>query len=124
MAKEEETLPEYTEPVEIKVGNWVFGWHPESDVLYPGRNEDVVSLVESIEDLIHASSVGGQIAVTPEGPFLKGSVSDLAAVIWATNFLYGSEYRIEVISGEAPTMEDLGLDLASSYDETGNEIIR
>jgi hypothetical protein len=117
-----EELPEYTEPVQIVIDGARIGWHPMLDTLSPDTNEYAQGLADSIEEFIAALAVNGYIRVSPEGPTLEASVRSLPTLIWAANSLY-SELPIQVV-GEAPTLEDLGLDAASNYDEDGNEIVR
>lgn len=116
--------PEYTEHVDISIDGSLIGWGPVGSGLYPDDNDqDAIDFADSIRDYIYASAINGQILATPEGPFFKASTLDLGAVIWAVNALYGDELDIEV-TGNAPTLEDLGLDDASNFDEDGTPIVR
>jgi hypothetical protein len=117
-----EELPEYTEPVQIEIDGFRIGWHPMLDTLSPDTNPDAEEFADSIEEYVSALAVNGYIRVSPEGPVLDGTVQSLPTVIWAAHSLY-NDLPIRVV-GTAPTLEDLGLDVASNYDEDGNEIVR
>lgn len=121
----EETNEEFygDKVVEISIDGSKIGWHPMLDTLGPDYNDqDAVDFARSIEDYIRASDYNGYIMATPEGPSFEASVRDIGAVIWATYSLYG-DLPIRV-KGDAPTLEDLGLDEASNYDEDGTQITR
>ena len=81
-------------------------------------------VVDNIRTLLSAGleAYGGeQIEVTPEGPFLSGDDSDAASVAWAFNVIYGDDLEI---SGDLPTMFDLGLAPENNFDEDGNPLVR
>jgi hypothetical protein len=87
--------------------------------------EDTYSyVVENIRTLLSAGleAYGGEsIEVTPEGPYLAGTEFDAASVAWALNVIYGDSLEI---SGDLPTMFDLGLAPENNFDEEGNPLVR
>jgi hypothetical protein len=87
--------------------------------------EDQYSYVlENIRTLLSAGleAYGGDsIQVTPEGPYLAGDEFDAASVAWAFNTIYGDDLEI---SGDLPTMFDLGLAPENNFDEDGNPLVR
>jgi hypothetical protein len=114
----------YTEHVDISIDGSLIGWGPVGSGLYPDPDDqDAIEFADSIREFIYANDQGGMISATPEGPFFEASTTDLGAVIWAINVLYGSELPIK-ITGPAPSLSDLGLDAASNFDEDGTEIVR
>jgi hypothetical protein len=117
-----EDWKEYNERVTFIVDEQEIFWTPESDYLsaMPGTMASQIS--ESVEDLITALDDQGYIQVTPEGPSLPADVKNLYTVVWAFNELY-KDQGVKVV-GNAPTLEDMGLDEASNYDDNGNLTVR
>jgi len=114
---------EYTEPVKFVVDNNEIFWNPQYEGLSALPGTLAREIAESVEELIvYLDDGSGYIVPTPEGPFLPSSVKNLYTVVWAFNELYGDE-GVKVV-GNAPTLEDMGLDEASNYDENGKEIVR
>lgn len=85
------------------------------------RHKKFVTAVRDLLKIAAESAGGGSYAVTPEGPFILADEHDAASISWAVDFLYGPKLDI---TGDLPTMEDLGLDYGSNFDEDGNEIVR
>ena len=117
-----EDWKEYNERVTFIVDEQEIFWTPGSDYLSAMPGTMASQIAESVEDLITALDDQGYIQVTPEGPSLPADVKNLYTVVWAFNELYKDE-GVKVV-GNAPTLEDMGLDEASNYDDNGNLIVR
>lgn len=96
--------------------------------LTPDDSERAVQAVSEIKTFIdkmkevYIDNYGlSSIPITPEGPFAKPSDTDPVIVAWTLKTLYDTEYEV---SGDLPTMKDLGLDYNSNFDEDGNPIVR
>jgi hypothetical protein len=115
-------LKKFTEDVRIKVGDLdSIYWIPDApDSTKLRGNPEIVEIVDAfIEFHSQRSDV---IKVTPEGPYLPGTNSNLYTVVWAVTTLFRDQ-DIKFY-GEVPSLKDLGLDYASNFDENGNQIIR
>lgn len=115
-------LKKFTEDVRIQVGDQdsIYWIHDAPDYTKLRGNREIVKIVnEFIEFFAQESDV---IKVTPEGPYLPGSNSNLHTVVWAVTTLFDDQ-DIKFY-GEVPSLKDLGLDYASNFDENGNQIIR
>lgn len=118
-----EYFKKYTEPVTIVVnGEDYLEWNPGRSELSsaPGPARDISMFIERY---IEAKSAGDlEIMVTPEGPSLPASVKSIYTVVWAFLSTYGPE-EVQFI-GDAPTLQDMGLDEGSNFDANGKPIIR
>jgi hypothetical protein len=113
-------LKEYTSPVTFGLLGIELNWTPEGLSSEPGFAREIQ---RSLEQYLDTVSYGQEeVAATPEGPFLPTTTKSLYTVVWLLYALYGDE-KLN-ISGTAPTLRDMGLDLSSNYDENGNPIVR
>jgi hypothetical protein len=115
-----EELKEYSSPVTFGLLGIEITWTPDGLSSEPGFAREIQRSLENY--LMSVSGVDLDVAATPEGPFLPNTTKNLYTVVWLIYALYGEE-KI-TISGSAPTLRDMGLDIASSYDENGNPIVR
>lgn len=113
-------LKEYTEPVTFELLGVEINWTPEG---LSSESGSARNIQRSLERYLRLVSYGSsEVAATPEGPFLPGTTKNLYTVVWLFSTLYGDEKL--TVSGDAPTLRDMGLDVSSNYDENGNEIVR
>lgn len=123
----EETVENDVTIVTFKDGKAGFAWSSVSGLIPNLELEESTDVVESIQEYLKTAvelygSYGyDSIPVTPEGPFLEGSITDGASVSWALNTLYAGEFEA---NGPLPTLKDLGLDYASNFDEDGTPLVR
>ena len=115
-----EDFKEYTSPVTFSFLDVEINWTPEGLSSEPGFAREVII---SLEQLLSALAYGvEEIAATPEGPFLPTTTKNLYTVVFLIYKLYGEETI--TVSGDAPSLRDMGLDPASNEDENGNTIVR
>jgi hypothetical protein len=117
--KDEESFAEAS--VSSKKDNFTIYW---SETVGLQAEEGYSYVLENIRTLLSGGleAYGGQaIQVTPEGPYLVGDEFDAASVAWAFNVLYGDDLEI---SGDLPTMFDLGLAPENNFDKDGNPLVR
>jgi hypothetical protein len=113
-------LKEYTDPVTFELLGVEINWTPEGLSSEPGSARTIQRSLERYLDLFSYGS--RDVAATPEGPFLPKTTKNLYTVVWLFSELYGEEKL--TVSGEAPSLRDMGLDISSDYDENGNQIVR
>jgi len=101
---------DFTESFSLTIQGETISWVPgEMDLVVDPTNEKARAIKYSLEEFVNAwCDHGYEVAVTPVGPFLVNDITDPYTFVWAANALYGdTEIGVE---GEAPTMEELGLD--------------
>ena len=104
-----------------KKDNFIIYW---SETTGLEAEEKYSYVLENIRTLLSGGleAYGGDsIQVTPEGPYLEGSEFDAASVAWAFSTIYGDDLEI---TGDLPTMFDLGLAPENNFDEDGNPLVR
>lgn len=125
--EEKETVDNDVTIVTFNDGKAGFAWSAISGLIPNPELEESDDVVESIQEYLKTavelySSYGyDSVPVTPEGPFLEGSTTDGASVSWALNTLYPGEFEV---NGSLPTLEDLGLDYGSNFNEDGSQRVR
>ena len=122
MAEELELQEDFLEAsIVSKKENFTIYW---SETVGLQAEDQYSYVLENIRTLLAAGleAYGGDaIQVTPEGPYLAGDEFDAASVAWALNVIYGDDVEI---SGDLPTMFDLGLAPENNFDEDGNPLVR
>jgi hypothetical protein len=119
----------YTEPVEFQVSAArdempvTILWSPEAGI-EPGPNFKDGLAVIALDSFIgtYHEEYGSEYSVTPEGPTFKTNPKDIRMVVWSINQLFVG--GILSASADYPTLDEMGLTDASSYDKNGKEIIR
>jgi len=113
-------LEDYTSPVTFTLLGVEVVWTTEGLSSEAGFAREIQRSLEKYLDTISYGTE--EVAATPEGPFLPATTKNLYTVVWLIHELYGNE-KIK-ISGTAPTLRDMGLDISSNHDENGNPIVR
>ena len=122
MAEELELEEDFLEALIVsKKDNFTVYW---SETVGLQAEDQYSYVLENIRTLFSAGLEAygdNSIEVTPEGPYLAGDEFDAASVAWAFNTIYGDDLEI---SGDLPTMFDLGLAPENNFDEDGNPLVR
>jgi hypothetical protein len=101
---------DFTEPFDLIISGEKISWVPgQMTLIVDPTSEKAIAIKDSLADFANKwCNYEYEIAVTPVGPFLVNEITDPYTFVWAANALYG-DMKIAV-EGEAPTMEELGLD--------------
>ena len=100
-----EERPGFYKPVDISIDGNTFVWKPDSDFLFPLEGRLAKEIYENLRGYLEIRSQIGAIYASKEWPSIPASITNLYAVVWAIDALYGD--RKISYNGDAPSINDI-----------------
>lgn len=101
-----EERPGFHKPVDISIDDHKLRWKPGFDELIPLEGTFAKEIAQNLYSFFEIrQGLGGSIDAGPNWPSIPASISNLYAVVWALDALYG-DHKIAYF-GDAPSIKDI-----------------